>query len=103
MHHTENRRFRPSHIWTYLALIVLAIIVLLPLEWIIASSFTNRETVFKNVLPFSLQALYPENPTLQAYRAIFNDGFGRAIVNTLGVAITTSGSRGCSGHSSCSA
>ncbi|HVL22889.1 MAG TPA: carbohydrate ABC transporter permease [Thermomicrobiales bacterium] len=89
MDHTESQRFRPSQLWTYLALVILAIIVLLPLEWIIASSFTNRETVFKNVLPFSLKALYPENPTLQGYRAIFNDGYGRAIVNTLGVAITT--------------
>lgn len=82
-------RFKPTHIWTYLGLAIIAIIVILPLEWIIASSFTDRETVFKNVLPFSLKALWPTNPTLDAYRAIFEDDFGRAIVNTLVVAITT--------------
>ncbi|HYJ12864.1 MAG TPA: carbohydrate ABC transporter permease [Thermomicrobiales bacterium] len=86
---SEPARFKLSQIWVYLALILLAIIVILPLEWIFASSFTNRETVFKNVLPFTLKALWPTEPTLSAYRAIFDEGFGRAIVNTLGVAITT--------------
>ncbi len=81
--------FRLSQLWIYALLIILAIIVILPLEWIIASSFTNRETVFKNVLPFSFKALWPSNPTLDAYRGIFDGGFGRAILNTLGVAITT--------------
>jgi len=79
--------------WTaipiYVALILLAIIVLLPLEWIMASSFTTTETVFKNVLPFSFRALLPEEFTLDAYREIFDSGFGRAILNTLGVAIVT--------------
>jgi multiple sugar transport system permease protein/putative chitobiose transport system permease protein len=82
-------RFKLSQLWTYFALLIIAIIVILPLEWIIASSFTDRETVFKNVLPFSLKALWPTNPTLGAYRAIFEDDFGRAIVNTLIVATTT--------------
>ncbi len=84
-----NDRFHFSQIWTYLALVIIAIIVVLPLEWIIASSFTDRETVFKNVLPFSLKALWPTNPTLNAYRLIFEDDFGKAILNTLFVAITT--------------
>lgn len=87
--HESPSRFKLSQLWTYLALIVIAIIVIMPLEWIIASSFTNRETVFKNVLPFSLKALWPTNPTLGGYRAIFEDDFGRAIINTLCVAITT--------------
>jgi multiple sugar transport system permease protein/putative chitobiose transport system permease protein len=90
MEHRESaKRFTFSQIWIYLALALITIIILLPLEWIIASSFTDRETVFKNVLPFSLKALWPTNPTLAAYRAIFEDDFGRAILNTLGVAITT--------------
>jgi ABC-type glycerol-3-phosphate transport system permease component len=86
---TQHTRFRVSHLLTYLALGIIAIIVVLPLEWIIASSFTDRETVFKNVLPFSLKALWPTNPTLNAYRLIFEDDFGKAILNTLFVAITT--------------
>lgn len=89
MRSRQAEGWKLANIWVYLALVMLAIVVLLPLEWIIASSFTDRETVFKNVLPFSLKALYPENPTLNAYRAIFDDGFGRAIANTLGVALTT--------------
>jgi ABC-type glycerol-3-phosphate transport system permease component len=86
---SQQTRFRLSHLWTYLTLGIIAIIVVLPLEWIIASSFTDRETVFKNVLPFSLKALWPTNPTLNAYRLIFEDDFGKAIINTLFVAITT--------------
>lgn len=82
-------RFKLSHLWIYAVLVIIAIVVVLPLEWIFASSFTDRETVFKNVLPFSIKALWPTNPTLNAYRLIFEDDFGKAIVNTLFVAVTT--------------
>lgn len=89
MQSEEKAQFSWSHWWIYALLVILGIIVILPLEWIIASSFNSREAVFRNVLPFSLKALWPSEPTLQAYRNIFDGGFGRAIVNTLGVAITT--------------
>lgn len=78
-----------SSVLIYAGLVILAIIVLLPLEWVIASSFTSRETVFKNVLPFSFRALWPESFTLSAYRTIFEGGYGRSVVNTLWVASAT--------------
>ncbi len=73
----------------YVLLILMAIIVLAPLEWIMASSFTTRETVWANVLPFSWRALLPEEFTLAGYRGIFAEGFGRVILNTMFVGITT--------------
>lgn len=73
----------------YLLLVLTAIIVLAPLEWIMASSFTTRETVWANVLPFSWRALLPTELTLAAYRGIFAEGFGRTILNTLFVGATT--------------
>lgn len=73
----------------YLLLVVMAIIVLAPLEWMIASSFTTRETVWANVLPFSWRALLPAEFTLAAYRSVFAEGFGRTILNTLFVGATT--------------
>ncbi len=73
----------------YLLLVLSAIIVLAPLEWIMASSFTTRETVWANVLPFSWRALLPEEFTLAGYRGIFAEGFGRTILNTLFVGVTT--------------
>jgi ABC-type glycerol-3-phosphate transport system permease component len=73
----------------YLMLVVMAIIVLAPLEWMIASSFTTRETVWASVLPFSWRALLPAEFTLAAYQSVFAEGFGRTILNTLFVGVTT--------------
>lgn len=82
------RRFA-AKVVLYLLLVLTAIIVLAPLEWIMASSFTTRETVWANVLPFSWRALLPAELTLAAYRGIFAEGFGRTILNTLFVGATT--------------
>jgi multiple sugar transport system permease protein len=73
----------------YALLVASAIIVLLPLEWVVASSFTTRETVWKNVLPFNWRAFFPEEFTLAGYRQIFEAGFGRTMLNTFGVGIVT--------------
>lgn len=73
----------------WLAVLALVAIVVVPLWWIIASSFTTRETVWKNVLPFSWRALLPAEFSVTGYRAIFDAGFARSIGNTLFVAATT--------------
>lgn len=86
---TVRARRVASRATLYLLLVVMAIIVLAPLEWIMASSFTTRETVWANVLPFSWRALLPSELTLAAYRGIFAEGFGRTMLNTLFVGVTT--------------
>lgn len=73
----------------YTLLIAVGLIVIVPLWWIVASSFTTRETVWQNVLPFSWRAFLPEQFTLDGYEAIFQKGFGQALVNTFFVGIST--------------
>jgi multiple sugar transport system permease protein/putative chitobiose transport system permease protein len=67
---------------TYLLLIAIFLTVVTPLAWIGVSSFTTRETVWKNVLPFTWRAFFPEDFTLEGYRQIFEAGFGRTMANT---------------------
>ncbi len=73
----------------YVLLTVIGLVVLVPLEWIIVSSFTTRETVWKNVLPFNWHAFLPADFSLTGYQQIFEGGFGRAMVNTLVLGIVT--------------
>ena len=78
-----------STVGSYAGLIVLALLVLIPLWWVMVSSFTTRETVWANVLPFNWRAFLPAEFTLAAYQEIFSRGFGRAIGNTLLVGAVT--------------
>ena len=69
---------------SYALLVSVLAIVVVPLMWAVAASFTPNEQVFKYVFPFSWRALFPSDPTLEAYVNLFEQrDFGRAIVNTL--------------------
>jgi len=82
--HATLMRLRKArrYILLYVLLIAIAIAIILPISWIVASSFTTRETVWKNVLPFSWRAFFPADFTLDGYQAIFEKDFGRALLNT---------------------
>ena len=82
--HTTLLRLRKArrYILLYALLIAIAVAIILPISWIVASSFTTRETVWKNVLPFSWRAFFPADFTLDGYHAIFEKDFGRALLNT---------------------
>ena len=87
-------RTRPStvakRILLHLLYIVVGLVVVGPLLWALASSLRPRNEIFEYLMPFSLKALYPTTPTLEAYRVIFFDkGFGRAVLNTGLVAVAT--------------
>ncbi len=77
----------------YLLLIVAAGIILLPLLWAFAASFTPNPQVFEYASPFSIRAFLPVNFTLEAYEALFARGFGRSVLNTfvLGVVVVVVG------------
>ena len=74
----------------HLLYIFVGLLVVGPLLWALASSLRPRDEIFKFLMPFSLKALYPTTPTLEAYRVIFFDkDFGRAVLNTGVVAVAT--------------
>ncbi len=62
---------------------------MLPLLWAIAASFTPNDKVFEYAYPFSWRALLPADFTLEAYRNLFDRGFGRTLLNTLGIGLVT--------------
>ena len=73
----------------HLLYILVSAFFVLPLWWAVASSLRPLEDVFRFTSPFSLRALVPDPLTLDAYVAIFAKGYGRAILNTLFVAMAT--------------
>jgi multiple sugar transport system permease protein len=74
----------------HLLYIVVGLVVVGPLLWALASSLRPRDDIFRYLSPFSLKALYPTTPTLEAYRVIFFEkDFGRAVLNTGLVAVAT--------------
>lgn len=77
-------------IFNYVLLVTILLIVVVPLMWAIAASFTPNEQVFRYVFPFSWRALLPSDPTLDAYINLFRlRDFGRAIINTLALSLGT--------------
>ena len=67
----------------YLILFVILMIVIVPLMWAISSSFAQNDQIFKNVLPFTWKAFFPESPTIEAYKILFMEkDFGGALRNT---------------------
>jgi multiple sugar transport system permease protein/putative chitobiose transport system permease protein len=77
----------------YALLILTAILMIVPLLWAIAASFTPNEKVFEYAYPFSWRAFFPVEFTLEAYQNLFARGFSRALLNTfiLGVTVVVVG------------
>ncbi len=73
----------------YCLLIIGVLIVVIPLMWALAASFTPNHKVFEYAYPFSWRALLPVDFTMEAYDNLFARGFGRAISNTFFLAIAT--------------
>ena len=71
---------------TYGMLVFVAILVLLPLMWALAASFTPNAKVFEYAFPFSWRAMFPVDFTLEAYVALFERGFGHALKNSFWLA-----------------
>ena len=73
----------------YCLLIIGVLIVVIPLMWAAAASFTPNHKVFEYAYPFSWRALLPVDFTLEAYDNLFARGFGRAVGNTFFLAFVT--------------
>jgi len=73
----------------YAVLLFITALVMIPLLWAFAASFTPLEKTFEYAYPFSVKAFVPVDFTTEAYVAIFERGFGRAIMNTFGLGLVT--------------
>ena len=85
----KPRRFYLQRALSYSLLSLGVVIVILPLMWALAASFTPNHKVFEYAYPFSWRALFPVDFTLEAYENIFARGFGRAVGNTFFLAFAT--------------
>jgi multiple sugar transport system permease protein len=73
----------------YTILLFVTVLVVVPLLWAFAASFTPLDKTFQYAYPFSVKAFIPVDFTTDAYVTIFKQGFGRAIVHTLGLGLAT--------------
>jgi ABC-type glycerol-3-phosphate transport system permease component len=71
------------------AIVVILALVLLPIYWLIMSSFRPGDDVFRYTTQFSLDTLLPRRLTFDHYRAILGGDFPRAVFNSLFVSLVT--------------
>lgn len=86
---SQPLRARAQPLLIYVLLLLGVVIVIVPLMWAGSASFTPNHKVFEYAYPFSWRALLPVDFTLEAYEALFERGFGRAVGNTFFLAFTT--------------
>ena len=73
----------------YAILLFVTVLVVVPLLWAFAASFTPLDKTFQYAYPFSVKAFLPVDFTTDAYVSIFQQGFGYAIIHTLGLGLAT--------------
>jgi ABC-type glycerol-3-phosphate transport system permease component len=73
----------------YAALSIIAAALLLPIWWLIISSFRPAEEIFRYSGVFGLRTFAPEHLTLENYRQIFSGSFPRSLFNSMFVAVAT--------------
>jgi len=78
----RSRQATFEKIGIYALLLLVAAIVVVPLLWAFAASFTPNDKVFEYAYPFSWKAFLPVDFTLEAYQNIFARGFGRSMINS---------------------
>lgn len=79
----HRRQAQIEQVLIYILLILVAAIMLVPLLWAIAASFTPNDLVFRYAYPFSWRAFLPVDFTVEAYQNLFARNFGRSLINTL--------------------
>jgi ABC-type glycerol-3-phosphate transport system permease component len=73
----------------HVALVLVATALLLPIYWLIMSSFRPAEDIFRFAGQFSLETLLPRRLTLDNFHQILGGGFPRALFNSLFVCVAT--------------
>ena len=72
-----------------IALVLIATVLLLPIYWLIMSSFRPAGDIFRFAGQFGLETLIPQRLTLENYQQIFAASFPRALFNSLFVCFAT--------------
>lgn len=74
----------------YIALVLAAFIVLMPVLWFFTSSFRSNNEVFANINPFSLEKMFFGRYSLENYKTIFTQyNFARTVASTLFICLLT--------------
>jgi len=73
----------------YAALVLIATALLLPIYWLIMSSFRPADDIFRYAGTFSLETLVPRRLTLANFEQILAGNFPRALFNSLFVCFAT--------------
>lgn len=73
----------------YVVVLTGLIITVIPVIWVTVSSFRPNEAIFHNAISPSLETFSPTPFIIQPYIAIFEKGFGIALLNTLIVTTAT--------------
>lgn len=73
----------------YGALSLIAAVLLLPIYWLVMSSFRPAEDIFRHASTFGLDTLLPRRLTLENYEQIFTGSFPRSLFNSIFVAAAT--------------
>ena len=75
------------YLW-YLIILIGLVITILPFWWGVAASFKSNSEIFRDLAPISYKAFLP-GFSLDSYFAIFENDFGRSMLNTFFVSITS--------------
>lgn len=67
----------------YAALSLVAAVLLLPIYWLVMSSFRPAEDIFRFAGAFSVETLVPRVLTVENYQQIFAGAFTRAVFNSV--------------------
>jgi ABC-type glycerol-3-phosphate transport system permease component len=73
----------------YALLVALACVLLLPLLWLVVSSFRPVGEIFANSHQFTWRTFVPARLTFENYLSLTESGFPRALLNSLFVAVST--------------
>lgn len=85
-----GHRSRLSMLLGYLGLTAALVVFLAPLIWAVSASLSSQEEVFANTRPFTWRAFLPTDPSLDAYRNLWNEPlFVRSTINSLVLSLVT--------------
>ncbi|KSV76048.1 hypothetical protein N185_16500 [Sinorhizobium sp. GW3] len=85
----KSTRFSAQRAFLTLAAVLIAILFLLPVAWLIASTFRSAPETFASANPLTMNVLWPKEWSGENIRSAIETGFVKNLLNSLIVAIAT--------------